>query len=108
MPPSLRLGHLMDVIYTRDVWMHRVDIARATGRPLELDAAVDGRVVEDVVAEWAARHRQPFSLRLTGPAGGGFHVQDGGQSLELDAVEFCRAVSGRFSGGGLLDVLILF
>src|SRR5689334_15039664 len=30
------LGYLMDRIYTRDAWMHRIDIARATGRPLDL------------------------------------------------------------------------
>ena len=30
----------------------------------------DGVLVADVVAEWAARHGQPYTLRLTGPTGG--------------------------------------
>jgi len=60
------LGYLFDIGFTRDVWMHRVDIARATGRPLELTAGHDGRIVADILAEWASRHGEPFSLRLTG------------------------------------------
>jgi uncharacterized protein (TIGR03083 family) len=108
MPDSASLGHTMEVIYTRDVWMHRVDIARATGRPLELDPRVDGRIVEDVVAEWAARHAEAFHLTLTGPAGGEFRHGDGGPQIELDAVEFCRTISGRTPGDGLLSALVLF
>ncbi len=105
-----RLGQLIDVILTRDVWMHRVDISRATGRPLELDAAHDGRLVADVVADWAGRHGAAFDLVLTGPAGGHFV---GGEPAErehheLDAVEFCRIVSGRSSGPGLLEQKVVF
>lgn len=108
MPTSLSLGHLMGVVYTRDVWLHIVDIGRATGRPLTLTPDLDGRIVEDVVAEWAGRHGQPFRLTLTGPAGGGFRQGDGGPELELDAVEFCRVLSGRSRGEGLLATRVLF
>lgn len=108
MPTSLSLGHLMEVIYTRDAWLHRVDIARATGRPLDVDRAVDGRIVEDAVAAWAGRHGQPFQLTLTGPAGGQFRQGEGGPHLELDAVEFCRTLSGRAPGEGLLATRVLF
>jgi hypothetical protein len=34
-------------------------------------------------------------LHLTGPAGGRWTVGTGGPQLELDVVEFCRALSGR-------------
>jgi hypothetical protein len=37
-------GYLIDVIITRDVWMHRIDIARAAGKELELTDYNDGRV----------------------------------------------------------------
>lgn len=107
-PPSLRLGHLMDAVLTRDVWMHRLDIARATERPLVLDQDADRRVVEDVVAEWAERHGQPFRLTLTGPAGGLFRSGSGGADLEHDAATFCRLVSGRGTGEGLLATHVLF
>lgn len=108
MPARDTLGHLVDVIITRDVWTHRVDIARATGRDLRLDPDTDGAIVADVVAEWAGRHGQPFELTLTGPAGGTFAQGDGGERLELDAVELCRVLSGRAEGDGLLGVRVLF
>jgi uncharacterized protein (TIGR03083 family) len=95
------LGYLMGCIYTRDAWMHRIDITRATGRRLELTADHDGRIVADVVAEWARGHGQPYRLTLTGPAGGSWSHGDG-EVLTLDAVEFCRIVSGRASASGLL------
>jgi uncharacterized protein (TIGR03083 family) len=106
-----RLGYLMDVIFTRDTWMHRVDIARATGRPMVLTAEHDGRLVADVVAEWARRHGQPFMLHLEGPAGGTFTSgtdDTGGEEITVDAVEFCRTVSGRATGSGLLTQEVPF
>ena len=97
-----RMGYLLDVILTRDPWMHRVDVSRATGRPMELTAEHDGRIVADIVAEWARRHGQPFSLSLTGPAGGSYVSGAGGEDITIDAVEFCRVLSGRATGAGLL------
>ena len=38
---------------------------------------------------------RPFGLVLGGPAGGWFTVGSGGPNLEIDAVEFVRALSGR-------------
>ena len=103
-----RLGYLMDVIYNRDCWMHRVDISRATGRDLVLTPEHDGRFVADVVGEWARRHGEPFTLTLTGPAGGTYVAGDGGGHIELDAVEFCRILSGRAQGTGLLTTEVPF
>jgi hypothetical protein len=102
------LGYLYDVIFNRDAWMHHVDLSRATGRELVLTAQHDGRIVADVVAEWARRHRQPFVLTLTGPAGGSYVAGDGGERLELDAVQFCRILSGRADGAGLLSTEVPF
>jgi uncharacterized protein (TIGR03083 family) len=107
-PGRLRLGHLMDAVLTRDVWMHRLDIARAIGRTLPLDTDVDARIVEDVVAEWAGLHGQPFVLHLQGPAGGTFRSGDGGQELRTDVATFCRTLSGREPGDGLLRTLVFF
>ena len=104
-----RMAYLLDTILTRDPWMHRVDIARATGRDLVLTAEHDGRIVADVVAEWARRHGRPFALTLTGPAGGEYvGGAGGGDRLALDAVEFCRILSGRASGDGLLTQEVPF
>jgi uncharacterized protein (TIGR03083 family) len=96
---------LFDVVLTRDTWMHRSDICRAAGREMELTPEHDGVLVGDVVAEWAARHGRPYRLHLTGPAGGhwaGGPDDAAAEEMELDAVEFCRALSGRGSATGLL------
>jgi uncharacterized protein (TIGR03083 family) len=106
-----KLGYLIDTIYLRDLWMHRVDLSRALNRALELSAAHDGRIVANVVAEWARRHGQPFVLDLHGPAGGVYeHDADspGAKQLSLDAIEFCRTLSGRESATGLLTTVVPF
>lgn len=101
-------GYLIDRILTRDVWMHRIDICRAIGRPTVLTGEHDGRLVADVVADWTARHRRAFTLRLDGPAGGSFTAGQGGPEIRLDAVEFCRILSGRGSTDGLLATAVPF
>ena len=103
-----RAGYLFDIILTRDTWMHRVDIARATGTSMELTPDHDGRIVADVVAEWARRHGKPFTLHLTGPAGGAWASGTGGEDIELDAIEFCRILADRAEGPGLLTQSVPF
>ena len=83
--------------------MHRVDLARATGRELVLTPDHDGRIVADVVAEWAGWHRSAYELVLTGPVGGTFRRGSGGEAHRMDAVEFARVLSGRSGGEGLLQ-----
>jgi uncharacterized protein (TIGR03083 family) len=96
------LGYLFDIGFTRDVWMHRVDISRAVGRPMTLTAEHDGRIVADIVAEWAQLHDEPFILELAGPAGGRYTARGGAAPLAMDAVEFVRILSGRGEGDGVL------
>ena len=103
-----RMGYLTDVILTRDVWMHRSDIAAATGRPMRVTTDHDATIIEDAAHEWAARHARPCRLTLTGPAGGTWSWGTGGPSYERDAVEFCRTISGRRSGAGLLATRVPF
>jgi hypothetical protein len=102
------LGYLIDIIYLRDLWMHRVDTARATGAELELTADHDGRLVADVVVEWARRHGRPFTLELTGDAGGVFSSRSGGDAITIDAVEFCSLLAGRGEPTGLLTTIVPF
>ncbi len=101
-------GFLVDTIFTRDTWMHRLDISRATDRPMELTAEHDGRLVGDVVREWADRHGQPFHLVLTGPAGGTWQTGEDGELIRLDALDFCLAVGARSQGTGLLATAVPF
>lgn len=102
------LGYLIDIIYLRDAWMHRIDTAHAAATELVLTPEHDGRIVADVVAEWARRHGQPFSLELSGTAGGTFIEGEGGEQIEMDAIEFCCLLSGRGEASGLLAIIVPF
>jgi uncharacterized protein (TIGR03083 family) len=97
------VSYLFDTGFTRDVWMHRIDLARASGKPLEIDHEHDGRIIADIVAEWASTHGEPFTLDLEGPAGGGFAAGSDGQRVNMDAIEFCRILAERAHGDGLLS-----
>lgn len=106
-----KLGYLIDTIYLRDLWMHRIDAARATSRRLELSAGHDGRIVAGITAEWARRHGKPFVLELTGPAGGTYTSRPelpGAERISVDAVEFCRTLAGRAPATGLLTTIVPF
>jgi uncharacterized protein (TIGR03083 family) len=105
---SWTIGYLTETILTRDPWMHRLDIAAVTDIGPTLTADHDGVIVDDVVHEWAARHGQPATLRLTGPAGGSWAFGDGGAVMELDAVDFCWRISGRAPADGLTATQVPF
>jgi uncharacterized protein (TIGR03083 family) len=97
------LNYLLEVGFTRDVWCHRIDLHQAVGRPMRVTADHDGRLVADIVAEWAEIHGEPFELILDGVAGGKFSQGVGGERVELDALDFVRTVSGRLPGTGVLS-----
>jgi uncharacterized protein (TIGR03083 family) len=96
------LKYLLDVGFTRDVWAHRIDIHAVIGRPMHITADHDGRLVADIVAEWASIHGETFELVLDGPAGGKFSQGIGGERVEIDALEFIRVLAGRRPGSGVL------
>ena len=98
MMPKLTIGYLHDVIYTRDLWMHRDDVCQATGAALVLDAH-DAAVVSQVIRDldevaWAG---PPLLLELTGPAGGQWRLGGGAPiaTVRADAVAFMRSLAGR-------------
>jgi hypothetical protein len=70
-------------------------------RPV-LTAAHDGRIIADMVADWAAAHHHPFALHLTGPAGGSYATGSDGPTANIDAIDWAWTVSGRAPGTGLL------
>jgi uncharacterized protein (TIGR03083 family) len=112
-PEPWTYGYLMDTILTRDTWMHRVDLCRATRQPMVLTPEHDGVLLADIVAEWADRHGRPYRLTLTGAAGGTWSWGESSPApevLELDAVEFARTLSGRRTDptGSLLATSVAF
>ncbi len=105
---SWKLGYLVDTIMNRDFWMHRVDLTRATGLEMVLTPEHDGVIIGDVVREWARAHGQPYKLVLEGQVGGTFAQGQQGEEIRLGAVEFCRVLSGRGYGSGLLSQKVPF
>jgi uncharacterized protein (TIGR03083 family) len=92
-----RLAYLLDVIYVRDVWLHRVDLHRATGREMPL-AAGEGEVVAQVVRDLDRAWSGPaLVLELTGRGRGRWQVGEGSPSATVteDAVALMRLLSGR-------------
>ena len=96
-------SYLMDVVFTRDTWMHRIDICRAVGLEPVLTPEHDGRLIADMVAEWTRLYDLNVTLHLEGPAGGTYVSGDGHEQLTIDAVEWIWILSGRGTGTGLLE-----
>ncbi|MBI4673883.1 MAG: maleylpyruvate isomerase family mycothiol-dependent enzyme [Chloroflexi bacterium] len=102
---KLTLGHLLDVIFTRDSWMHRLDLARATNREMKLTRDHDGRIVElvmrDVNILLAPKlGGDALDIELTGIAGGVWRVGNAPTAranLRMDALDFNIYASGRYT-----------
>lgn len=100
----LSMRHLMWVIHSRDTWMHRLDICRATGRPFEQTAEHDGRIAALVMRDVGNQLGGKLGGRgllfdLSGVAGGGFQVGEGeaAATVEMDVLDFNIWASGRYS-----------
>lgn len=108
---SVSGADLLDVIYTRDMWMHRYDIARATGREFERSAEHDGRIMELIVRELqqslaGVLGARAVTYHLTGASGGSWQLGGSGipeATITLDVMEFNRLASGRITAEQALD-----
>ena len=58
-----KASYLLDVIFLRDLLMHRSDCADATGRDPQWDES-DRRVMIEMVADWAARTDAEVTIEL--------------------------------------------
>lgn len=96
------LGYMVDVIIVRDMWMHRLDVCRATGRAMGLTPEHDGRITALVVRDLArtlarALGGASVAYELSGPAGGVWRIGSGapGATIRMDALDFHLLASGR-------------
>ena len=94
------LKYLLDVGFTRDVWCHRIDICHATGRPMDLKPDHDGRLVADIVAEWADLTAAFDWCSKARPAGTSARATVA--SFGIDAIDSC-APSPVVAGPGVLS-----
>lgn len=99
------LGYLTDLIYTRDMWMHRIDLCRATGKDMILTVQHDGRIVALVIRDLARKllpklRGDSIVYELAGVAGGAWRI---GRrlppvaTLSMDVVDFNLLASGRLT-----------
>lgn len=99
------IGYLTDLIYIRDMWIHRLDLCRASGRDMVLAPAHDGRIVALVMRDLgrllaAEITASKIRLELTGPAGGIFDFGRGPDpvtTIRMDALDFNWLASGRMT-----------
>ena len=98
----LSLRHLMLVIHSRDTWIHRLDICRATDRLFVQTQEHDGRVNVLVVRDLAQSlsrklGRQAITLDLEGTAGGRWKIGHGepAATVRMDTLDFNIYASGR-------------
>lgn len=100
----LSLRHLLWVIHSRDTWMHRLDICRATHRVFQQTREHDGRIVAIIIRDVGIRLREILDgraviLDLSGVAGGVWKVGSGEATatIQMDALDFSIFASGRFN-----------
>ncbi len=109
--PFVRVDYLTDQIYTRDMWMHRLDICRAVGLEMDLTPNHDGRLTALVMRDLARRKGdkldgESVTYSLSGPAGGVWYIGKVGSPtarLEMDALDFHRLAAGRITPDSLIQ-----
>jgi hypothetical protein len=89
------VNYLLNTIFTRDHFMHRIDVARATGAELVVGPS-EVRLLEDVLCDWTRRRKVRALVTLTGPAGGAYMLGGSPEAaIEGDAIVFARVMAGR-------------
>jgi uncharacterized protein (TIGR03083 family) len=87
------LGYMSDIILTRDMWMHRLDISLATRRAMALTPEHDGRitalVVRDLRQSLGRTLDRAVHYDLSGPAGGSYLIGRGepAATIRMDACD---------------------
>lgn len=105
------IGYLTDTIYTRDQWIHRVDISRATGKPMPMTESHDGRIVALVIYDLARKLKgkldgKTIDLHLTGALELAYRFGSGSSpdaTVTLDLIEFNRLASERITPEAALE-----
>lgn len=100
----LSVRHLMWVIHSRDTWMHRLDICRATGREFQQTPEHDGRIAALVMRDvgtlfQGSRGGRAVLYDLSGVGGGVWKVGTGeaAATIQMDVLDFNIYASGRFT-----------
>lgn len=100
--PDSTFAYLFDVLSNRDTWLHRLEIARATGRPFvtgEHDRGVVTQVLRDLAQTWPG---PPITLELT-DGRWALGVGEPVAVVRADTLDYLWHLSGR-DGDPVLDI----
>lgn len=100
---TFNVGYLMNSIFPRDLLVHTLDVAQATGREAPIGDA-GARVAADMLRDWARRTRADATVELTGP-GGGTYVAGTGTRATITAP--AGAVVQRLAGRAPATEIVL-
>jgi uncharacterized protein (TIGR03083 family) len=103
--------YLLDTIYARDMWMHRLDLSRATGREMITTPEHDGRMVALVVRDLARLLERTLgeasvAYDLHGAAGDTYRVgkhPTPSATITMDVLDFNVLASGRMKAEDALQ-----
>lgn len=101
----MRLDYITDLIYTRDTWMHRMDICLATGREMVLTDDHDGRIMALIMRDLAEQLKDVLAGKtivydILGPGGGCWKIGPASTpaaTLQMDLLYFNVLASARMT-----------
>ncbi|MCL4303734.1 MAG: maleylpyruvate isomerase family mycothiol-dependent enzyme [Anaerolineae bacterium] len=102
---AMRLDYITDLIYTRDTWMHRIDICLASGREMVLTDDHDGRIMALIVRDLAGQLKDVLDGKsvvydIPGPGGGCWKIGPASTpaaTIRMDLLYFNVLASGRIT-----------
>lgn len=105
MPGKMSLAYLVDIIYTRDQWMHRMDLCRATGKDWVANPDHDQRLLDLIVRDMTQAHSLPIVIHVTGALKTSyrFGTDEPKAELDIDLFTLNRRSSGRITSDQALD-----
>jgi uncharacterized protein (TIGR03083 family) len=101
----MRLDYITDLIYTRDTWIHRMDICLATGREMVLTDDHDGRIMALIMRDLAEQLKEVLKEKtvaydIPGPGGGCWKIGPASTpaaTIQMDLLYFNVLASARMT-----------
>lgn len=111
MPGMMSLAYLVDVIYPRDQWMHRMDICRATGKTLVITPGHDERLLDLVMCDITRKLSGKYALvvNITGALTVSYRLDSDEPQAEItiDYRDMNRRASGRITPDEALEAVTI-
>lgn len=108
LPGKMTFAYLVDVIYSRDQWMHRMDICRATGKPWVINPDHDRRLLDLIIRDMALTlaGRLSVIVNVTGALIASYRFGSGEPQaeVEIDLFTLNRRSSGRITADETLEM----